>query len=144
MSSIYPQLAETVIYESKNGDGILTPAIVLRTVDTTNADVIERWGPAPDGTLSGKGRPPELVAELEDDFHVDLLCHGLGGDYREFNIPKGTGPGTWRKATVTAQGAANVERTQADTQAAIAKAELLTAIAAAVPGILKLIEEDMA
>lgn len=86
-----------VHYTSKIGDGIVSPAIVLRTRETTNLDVIERWGPSPDGTLSGKGRPAALVAELPDDETVDLLVHGLGGDYREYAIPysESSEPGTW-------------------------------------------------
>lgn len=91
-----PTIGQIVHYRSKIGDGIVSPAIVLRTKDTTNLDVIERWGPSPAGTLSGKGRPEALVAELPDDTTVDLLVHGLGGDYREFCIPQGNGePGTW-------------------------------------------------
>lgn len=92
-----PSIGRIVIYSSKMGDGIVSPAIVLRTRATTNLDVIERWGPGPEGTLSGKGRPAELVAELPDDTTVDLLVHGLGGDYREFAVPfseAGT-PGSW-------------------------------------------------
>lgn len=92
-----PSIGRIVTYHSKVGDGIVSPAIVLRTRDTTNLDVIERWGPSPDGTLSGKGRPDALVPELADDFTVDLLVHGLGGDYREYHIPfsEDEGPGTW-------------------------------------------------
>lgn len=82
-----PTLGRIVIYTSRNGDGVQSPAMVLRTRATTNLDIIERWGPSPDGTLSGKGRPTDLVPELDSDFHVDLLVHGLGGDYREFNVP---------------------------------------------------------
>jgi hypothetical protein len=81
---------------------------VLRTRATTNLEVIERWSPtSPDGTLSGKERPEALVPELPDDTTVDLVVHGLGGDYREFCIPQDEGtrpardvplaycPGTW-------------------------------------------------
>lgn len=82
-----PSLGRIVLYESKNGDGILSPAVVLRTRATTDPAIIERWGPDPDGTLSGNGRPEGLVAELPTDLHVDLLVHGLGGDYREYNVP---------------------------------------------------------
>lgn len=82
-----PSIGRIVHYVSKMGDGIVSPAIVLRTRETTNLDVINRWGPGPEGTVSGKGRPADLVAELPTDGHVDLLVHGLGGDYREFNVP---------------------------------------------------------
>lgn len=90
-----PTLGRVVIYESRNGDGVLSPAMVLRTRSTTNLAIIERWGPSPAGTLSGKGRPAELVPVLPDDDTVDLLVHGLGGDYREFCVPLGSGPRTW-------------------------------------------------
>lgn len=92
-----PSIGRIVIYTSKVGDEVVSPAMVLRTRDTTNLEVIERWGPSPKGTLSGKGRPENLVAELPDDFTLDLLVHGLGGDYREYCIPYSeTGePGTW-------------------------------------------------
>ena len=85
-----PSVGRIVQYASKNGDGIISPAIVLRTRDTTNLDVINRWGPDPAGTLSGKGRPADLVPELPDDFTVDLLVWGLGGDYREYAVPFGS------------------------------------------------------
>ena len=92
-----PTIGRIVHYTSKVGDGILSPAIILRTRATTDLDVIERWGPSPEGTLSGKGRPDALVAELPDDYTVDLLVHGLGGDYREFCVPQSFSgdAGTW-------------------------------------------------
>lgn len=82
-----PSVGRIVHYVSRNGDGIVSPAVVLRTRKSTNLEVIERWGPSPDGTLSGKGRPVDLVPELPDDTTIDLLCHGLGGDYREYAVP---------------------------------------------------------
>lgn len=82
-----PTLGQIVLYESKNGDGVKSPAIILRTRATTDVSLIERWGPGPEGTLSGIGKPDGLVAELPSDYHVDLLVHGLGGDYREYNVP---------------------------------------------------------
>lgn len=82
-----PTVGRIVHYVSRNGDGIVTPAIVLRTRASTNLEIIERWGANPDGTLSGNGRPDGLVPELPDDLTVDLLCHGLGGDYREYAVP---------------------------------------------------------
>lgn len=92
-----------VHYHSKHGDGIVSPAVVLRTRASTNLDVIGRWGDKPDGTASGVARPKDLVAELPDDETVDLLVHGLGGDYREYAVPFAyptpevtePGPGTW-------------------------------------------------
>ncbi|OZC55074.1 hypothetical protein CH289_07730 [Rhodococcus sp. RS1C4] len=95
--TVPPTPGRIVIYASRNGDGITSPAIVLRTRDSTNLDVIERWGPSPDGTLSGKGRPADLVPELPDDTTIDLLVHGLGGDYREYAVPfdEEPSPRTW-------------------------------------------------
>lgn len=99
-----PSVGRIVHYVSRKGDGIVTPAIVLRTRKSTNLDVIERWGPTPEGTLSGNGRPADLVPELPDDTTIDLLCHGLGGDYREYAVPVqdyspfpcgGQSPRTW-------------------------------------------------
>ena len=92
-----PTLGRVVLYASKVGDGIVSPAIVIRTKETTNLDVIERWGPGPEGTLSGKGRPAALVPELPNDDTVDLVCFGLGGDYREYAVPynESGAPGTW-------------------------------------------------
>lgn len=86
-----PTIGRIVQYASRNGDGIISPAIVLRTRESTDLDVIERWGPAPLGTLSYKGRPADLVPELPDDMTVDLLVWGLGGDYREYAVPYDVG-----------------------------------------------------
>lgn len=93
-----PTVGRILVYESKIGDGITSPAIVLRTRQATDPSLIERWGPGPDGTVSGAGRPEGLVAELPNDHTVDLLVHGLGGDYREYAVPYGPkgGPRTWR------------------------------------------------
>ncbi|MBE7701281.1 hypothetical protein H9623_13350 [Oerskovia sp. Sa1BUA8] len=88
-------MGRVVRYTSKAGDGVESPALVLRTRTSTVPGVIDLWGPSPDGTLSGTGRPVGLVAELPDDLTVDLLVHGLGGDYREYAVPHGVGPGAW-------------------------------------------------
>ncbi|MBD7949579.1 hypothetical protein H9652_04040 [Oerskovia sp. Sa4CUA1] len=90
-----PSVGRVVRYASRTGDGVTAPAIVLRTRAATVPGVIDRWGPGPDGTLSGTGRPTGLVDKLPDDLTVDLLVHGLGGDYREYAVPHGDGPGTW-------------------------------------------------
>lgn len=92
-----PTIGRIVHYNAKVGDGIISPAVVLRTRETTNLEVIERWGPSPEGTLSGKGRPASLVPELPYDSTIDLLVHDLGGDYREFCVPYADipTPGHW-------------------------------------------------
>ena len=98
-----PTVGRIVHYTSKHGDGVVSPAVVLRTRESTVPGVIDRWGPAPDGTTSGVARPDGLVAELPDDTTLDLLVHGLGGDYREYAVPSPPPPrpgtGTGRPAT---------------------------------------------
>lgn len=72
--------------------------MVIRTQNTTIPEVIERWGPSPDDS-QGVGRPDALVPFLTSQTHVDLVVFGLGGDYREYNIPINSAldmaPGTW-------------------------------------------------
>lgn len=89
-----PTVGRIVHYTSKHGDGVVSPAVVLRTRESTVPGVIDRWGPAPDGTTSGVARPDGLVAELPDDTTLDLLVHGLGGDYREYAVPQSPTPET--------------------------------------------------
>lgn len=103
-----PTIGRIVIYKSKidNGPGndVLSPAIVIRTRDTTVPAVVERWGPEPrtvasasDPTVTHEttGRPANFVAELPDDDTVDLLVFGLGKSYREYAVGKGDGRGQW-------------------------------------------------
>ena len=103
-----PTIGRIVIYKSKidNGEGndVLSPAVILRTRDTTVAAVIEQWGAEPRTVASADdpsvthqttGRPDGVVAELPDDNTVDLLVHGLGGDYREYAVSMGNGRGQW-------------------------------------------------
>lgn len=106
-----PSLGRIVLYRSKIGDGIDSPAIILRTQDTTVASVLDRWGPEepvavaehdPSITHEKAERPAAMVPVLESPTHVDLLVHGLGRDYREYNVPfdavrdASVPPGTWR------------------------------------------------
>ena len=88
--TVKPTLGRIVIYTSRNGDGVESPAVVLRTKETTNLDIINRWQVAED-SLSNTGKPADLVPELPDDYTVDLLVHGLGGDYREFAVKYSNG-----------------------------------------------------
>ena len=101
-----PTIGRIVIYSSKIGGGVKSPAIVLRTRDTTVPEVVERWGPEPRTVTSALDpsvthetarRPESFVAELPDDDTIDLLVHGLGKDYREYAVPHDPdgGPGTW-------------------------------------------------
>lgn len=103
-----PTLGRIVIYKSKidNGPGneVLSPAMVIRTRDTTVAAVIERWGPEPRTVTSAAdpavthettGKPASVVAELPDDETVDLAVFGLGRTYREYAVARGDGLGQW-------------------------------------------------
>lgn len=100
------RLGESVIYRSKidNGPGneVMSPAIVIRTKDTTVRAVIDRWGPEPASLVSARGsvhttapRPDAVVAELPDDETVDLVVFGLGKDYREYTVTHGRRKGDW-------------------------------------------------
>lgn len=90
-----PELGRFVRYVSKNGDGIISPAVVLRTQAATVTDVAEKWVEGTRGEDNRPHKPPppdEMLergfqVELDDEMHVDLLVHGLAGDYREFNVP---------------------------------------------------------
>lgn len=90
-----PYLGQPVTYVSKNGDGVRSPAIVLRTQKTTVDEIVGRWL----NSLSETDKPPAFVEQLESPYHVDLLVHGLGGDYREYNIGMEPAitcvPGSW-------------------------------------------------
>lgn len=100
-----PTIGRIVIYTSKidNGPGndVKSPAMVIRTRETTVPAVLERWGPEP--TVVGSGdvthetaaRPASFVAELPDDDTVDLVVFGLGKTYREYGVPRGGGRGEW-------------------------------------------------
>lgn len=103
-----PTIGRIVIYKSKidNGAGndVLSPAMVIRTRDTTVLDVVTRWGSnaqtvvsASDPTVTHQTapRPASFVPELPDDSTVDLLVHGLGQDYREYAVKQGSGRGEW-------------------------------------------------
>lgn len=103
-----PTIGRIVIYKSKidNGPGneVVSPAVVIRTRDTTVAAVMDRWGPEPRTVVSAAdlgvthettARPEGVASELPDDDTVDLLVHGLGRDYREYGVRMGDGLGEW-------------------------------------------------
>lgn len=103
-----PTLGRIVIYKSKidNGPGndVLSPAVIIRTRETTVAPVIARWGPGPhtvvsasdpDVTHEAAPRPESVVAELPDDWTVDLVVFGLGQTYREYAVGHGDDRGQW-------------------------------------------------
>ena len=103
-----PAIGSVVLYKSKidNGVGndVLSPAIVVRTRETSVPEVIERWGSVPRTVVSASdssvthqttARPADLVPELPDDFTVDLAVFGLGKTYREYGITNGEGRGQW-------------------------------------------------
>lgn len=103
-----PSIGRIVLYKSKidNGPGndVLSPALVIRTRDTTVPAVVERWGPEPRTVASASdpavthettARPSSLVVELPDDDTVDLVVFGLGKNYREYAVSMGDGRGQW-------------------------------------------------
>lgn len=103
-----PTIGRIVIYKSKidNGPGndVFSPAVVIRTKETCVEAVAKRWGPEPTTVHSASdpsvthetaARPNDVADVLEDDLTVDLLVHGLGKDYREYNVKFGTGFGEW-------------------------------------------------
>lgn len=113
-----PQLGDVVIYTSKidNGDGkeVRSPAVVLRTRSTSVPEVIDRWGAGPDevgpSPVDGQAhqtsaRPDGVLSGLPDDTTVDLLVHGLGTDYREYNVRLDSDGslGTWAPRPVSSQ-----------------------------------------
>lgn len=111
-----PTIGRIVIYKSKidNGPGndVLSPAMVIRTRDTTVAAVIDRWGPEPetvdsaidDTTHETAARPEGVIAELPDDLTVDLVVFGLGKTYREYGVQHGDGLGQWDWPQRTGEG----------------------------------------
>lgn len=87
MSAQLPSVGRMTHYYSERNDGVYSPATVLRTQASTIPGVIENWDVAGENTLSGKGRPPELVPILPNPMTVDLLVNGLGGDFRRYAVP---------------------------------------------------------
>lgn len=83
---------DAVWYVSKNGDGVISPAVVLRTLATTVRPENIKEGPHAPGAL-----PEGFKLDLDSDLHVDLLVHGLAKDYREYNVPWGDRdvPASW-------------------------------------------------
>lgn len=103
-----PTIGRIVHYRSKidNGPGndVFSPAVIIRTRDTSVPAVIDRWGPEPRTVHSADdpsvthqttGRPEGVVAELPDDETVDLAVFGLGKTYREYAVSRGDSRGQW-------------------------------------------------
>lgn len=103
-----PTIGRIVIYKSKidNGPGndVLSPAMVIRTRDTTIQEVADRWSTEPQTVVSASdpdvthetaGRPDDFVTELPDDQTVDLVVFGLGKTYREYAVSEGDELGQW-------------------------------------------------
>lgn len=117
-----PTIGRIVIYRSKidNGPGndVLSPAIIIRTRDTTVPAVIDRWGPEPRTVVSASdpsvthettARPESVVGELADDDTVDLAVFGLGRTYREYSVSRGDGLGEWNWPQREDTGGSGVE-----------------------------------
>lgn len=101
-----PTIGRIVLYKSRidNGPGndVLSPAMIIRTRDTTIEAVIDRWGPEPQivgqypNLHETAPRPANVVADLPDDDTVDLVVFGLGRDYREYTVSRGDERGQWQ------------------------------------------------
>jgi hypothetical protein len=104
-----PTIGRIVTYKSKidtgPGNDVFSPAVVIRTKSTCVEAVAKRWGPEPSTVTSASdpsvthqtaARPSDVADVLEDDLTVDLLVHGLGRDYREYNVKCGDGYGEWQ------------------------------------------------
>lgn len=100
-----PSLGRIVIFTSKIGDGVESPAVILRTAQDTidlphDAAPVAVAAHDPSVTHEKGTLPDDIVWDLAPD-RVDLLVHGLGRDYREYNVPFADGidapvqPGTW-------------------------------------------------
>ena len=91
---VIPYLGDRVLYVSHVGDGVKSPADVLRTVATNHEDIMESFL----STAPEEGAIPEgLSVKLAGIFMVDLLVHGLMRDYRVYGVPfsEHEHPRTW-------------------------------------------------
>lgn len=84
---VIPEVGDRVTYVSERNDGVNSPAVVLRTQATTNVELMKAWVEGnPDSLSAVKTAPEGVVVELPDNLTVDLLVHGLGGDYRRYTV----------------------------------------------------------
>lgn len=92
-----PTVGRMTHYYSERNDGVCSPATVLRTKESTVPGVIENWDVDGENTISGIGRPADLVPVLPNQMTVDLIVHGLGGDFRRYAVPFASTPtpGHW-------------------------------------------------
>lgn len=81
-TSEVPQLGRFVRYVSENADGIVSPAVVIRTQAASVPLEEHKAGP-----YIPQARLEQLdIKDLESPMHVDLLVHGLGSDRRVYNV----------------------------------------------------------
>lgn len=107
MNAEYPALGRTVLYTSKIDNGpnneVRSPAVIILTRSDVKQEVLDRWGPEPtevgpspvDGQTHKTAAKPGDFIPPETHWHVSLLVHGLGRDYREHNVAHGFGLGEW-------------------------------------------------
>lgn len=82
-----PRLGQTVRYVSKNADGIISPAMVIRTLASCVPLEEHKDGPHKPIAFQQDPGTVRIPANPDTEYHVDLLVHGLAGDYREYNVP---------------------------------------------------------
>jgi len=75
-----PSMGLIVHYRGKLGFNAWRPAIVA--VDKANLD--------PRGVEAG------VIPDLSSDEHVHLRVIGVEGEFTEYDVPPGEGPGCWR------------------------------------------------
>lgn len=96
-----PMVGDTVTYRSHVGDGVISPAMVLRTRTTTIVPIMEAWieslRQAQTARFAPESMLEDIVVELPDDFTVDLLVMGLQRNYRMYTVPysRDDAPKTW-------------------------------------------------
>ncbi len=83
-----PTLGRIVMYRSKLGDGIVSPAIVTVTKDTWRESVRAAAHDAPlEEITSETEMAPTAIPEPDNEYSVSLTVFGASSRYVEHNVP---------------------------------------------------------